>query len=432
MAIATLALAARTGRAEQAGVRVSDVGEGWAGSSINTVIFRHNSLVSFGDTQYTAFYDNDARVVLAKRKLSDEKWELKRTELTGNVTDAHNTITLGVDGSGIVHMAWDHHGNNLNYVHTTAAGSLELSQRLKMDGVRVGQVTYPEFYTLPDGDMLFLYRVGASGNGDLVLKRYHTATKEWTTLQQLLISGENRQNAYPEFCVDAKGTFHLGWVWRASPDVATNHNICYARSADGGKTWTDSTGKALAMPITAATGEVALAVPQRSDLMNQTTMAADAAGHPYIVTYFRPEGQSVPQIEVVYNDGRGWKSSQVGTRKTGFTLAGGGTKRIPLSRPLILVDSAPTPPRVYVVYRDLDHQEHVTLAQTSDIAKGDWTTTDLTSEAYDAWEPSCDPTLWEKDRTIALFLQKTEQVDNGDNTLRKIEPTEVRVLEYKP
>jgi hypothetical protein len=34
-------------------------------------------------------------------------------------------------------------------------------------------VTYPEFYNLPGGDLLFLYRDGSSGMGNLVLARYH-------------------------------------------------------------------------------------------------------------------------------------------------------------------------------------------------------------------------------------------------------------------
>jgi hypothetical protein len=37
-------------------------------------------------------------------------------------------------------------------------------------------VTYPKFQTLPDGDVLFLFREGGSGNGDWYLHRYDTDT----------------------------------------------------------------------------------------------------------------------------------------------------------------------------------------------------------------------------------------------------------------
>jgi len=45
------------------------VGKGWANNSINTVVFRKNSLVSFHAIQYIAWYNNDGFVMLGKRKL---------------------------------------------------------------------------------------------------------------------------------------------------------------------------------------------------------------------------------------------------------------------------------------------------------------------------------------------------------------------------
>jgi hypothetical protein len=410
---------------------------GWAKTSVNTVIFRYFPIATKGDTQYAAYYDDNAHVVLATRKLSDTTWQTKVTDLTGNARDAHNTISLAIDGDGILHLSWDHHGNNLNYVRTVGPDSLELTPRQKMDGIRENALTYPQFFTLPDGDLLFFYRVGSSGNGDLVLKRYAHATKTWSTRQQNLITGEGKANAYPEFCVGPDGTFHLGWTWRSTPDVATNHNVCYTRSKDGGKTWTDSKGNVVEMPIKASTGEVALEIPQKSDLMNQTTIAADAQGRPFIATYFRPKGQTVPQIMIVYHDGREWRTSQVGTRTGAFSLSGGGTRRIPLSRPLILADSnggvggGEGMPRVMVIFRDADRQERVSLAVSSDIASNQWTFTDLTTEAYGYWEPSIDMSRWQQDHVINLFLQKTDQ-PAGDNNVSNVPPTPVSILEYKP
>jgi hypothetical protein len=422
-----------------AGVTETAIGKGWAKSSINTVIFRHSPLVTFQDTQYAAYYDGDSHVVLAKRKVGSDQWETRTTALTGNAKDAHNTIALGIDGNGIVHMAWDHHNNDLNYVQTVAAGSLELTDKLKTDGVRETKVTYPEFYSLANGDMLLTYRVGSSGNGDVVLKKYDAGKRAWRTLQSNLVKGESvvhpgvTQNAYTEMNVDVTGTIHLGWVWRRTPNVETNHDICYARSSDGGKTWTDSTGRVLALPITDATCEVAVKIPEKSDLINQTTMAADDAGHPYIATYYKTEDNPVAQVRVVYNDGTGWKASQVGTRRTALNLGGGGTKNIPLSRPVVLVDSG-AHPRVHVVFRDADRGAKVSLATTTDIAKGEWAIRDLTNESVGSWEPSFDPVLWRTLGILDLLLQKVDQLDGGDNQVRANgpEPTMVYVLECRP
>jgi hypothetical protein len=73
---------------------------------------------------------------------------------------------------------------------------------------------------------------------------------------------------------------HLAWNWRDTPDVATNHDLCYARSDDGGETWTTSAGAPLALPVTAATAEYAARIPRNRNLMNPPSIAADQDGRP--------------------------------------------------------------------------------------------------------------------------------------------------------
>ncbi|MFH1719601.1 MAG: alpha-L-fucosidase [Planctomycetota bacterium] len=52
--------------------RMVPVANGWAKNSVNAVVFRRNSVVTHEDTQYVAFYDEDANVVLAKRTLGTD------------------------------------------------------------------------------------------------------------------------------------------------------------------------------------------------------------------------------------------------------------------------------------------------------------------------------------------------------------------------
>ena len=427
--------------------RLVDVGLGWSMSSINTVKFRHASLATHQDTQFIAYYDADQKVVVGKRKLSEDKWQLKTTELTGNTRDAHNTISIAVDGDGFLHMSWNHHNEKLHYVVGKEPLSLELIPA-KTDGVAETRVTYPEFYNMPNGDLMLMFRDGMSGNGVVVLKRYDLKTKTWTTLHEnlveshdttLQISGTNAgklatYNAYCEMCVDAKGTLHLGWVWRSSLDVASNHNVCYAQSTDGGVTWTTAAGKPQELPITALNCETAWVVPTKHDLINQTSIAADAEGHPYICTFFKPGDNPVTQLMVVYFDGNAWKSTQVGERKTALNLGGGGTKPLGLSRPLILIDESQKQAKVNVVFRDVDRGNKISVASTANIDQDPWAFKDLTPDAYGFWEPTGDDSLWMRDKTIHLFVQNTEQMDYKDNTGAKTDanPTMVRVLEWKP
>jgi hypothetical protein len=114
-------------------------------------------------TQFAACYDAEGVMVLATRQIGADRWETRRTTHKGRVADAHNAISLVVDGAGVLHVAWDHHDSPLNYARGIAPGSLELAPKQAMTGERETRVTYPQFYRLPDGDVLFLYRDGASG-----------------------------------------------------------------------------------------------------------------------------------------------------------------------------------------------------------------------------------------------------------------------------
>jgi hypothetical protein len=410
--------------------RLIPIAPGWAGNTVNVVIFRKNSLTSFGDSQFAAFYDQQGRVVLAKRKLGSNTWETHTTQYTGNVRDAHNDICIAVDGKGILHVAWDHHANALRYARGTAPGSLELTEKMPMTGQRENRVTYPEFYNLANGDLLFAYRDGASGNGNLVLNRYDVATGKWEQVQQNLIDGENQRNAYTQAAVDEKGVVHFSWVWRESGDVATNHDLCYARSSDGGKTWQKSTGEPYTLPITMTTAEIAVKIPQKQELINQTSMTTDSKGHPYIATYWREADADIPQYHVVYHDGSKWQVSQVGRQTIPFRLGGAGTKRIPISRPQILADTAGGVDKAYLLFRDEGRGSKVSLAICDDLSKGSWKIEDLTTSSVLQWEPSYDLSRWRRDKVIDVFVQAADQRD-GEG-IANVPPEMVYVLELKP
>lgn len=416
--------------APQGDVRVVDVADGWARNSVNAVVFRKNSLVTHGDQQYIAFYDPQANVVLGKRQLGSDAWELKTTPYKGNALDAHNSISLMVDGAGTLHLAWDHHNNPLRYARGVRPGALELTDKLPMTGQNERSVSYPEFYRQPDGGLLFFYRDGGSGRGNLVINRYDTATQAWTRLHSNVISGEGRRNAYWQAFLDHQGTLHLSWVWRESPDVASNHDMAYARSRDGGRSWETSQGQPYTLPITEASAEVAARIPQNSELINQTSMSADRDGNPYIASYWRRAGSTVPQYQIVYRSGDAWKELELGFRRTPFSLSGVGTKAIPIARPQIMVHLQARSPTAVLVFRDEERGGRVSVARITDFDAGRWVVRDLTSDAVGAWEPSFDTELWRTRGELNLFLQAVQQVD-GEGAAN-VPPSKVRVLQWRP
>jgi hypothetical protein len=366
---------------------------------------------------------------LGKRKLDTSEWEIKRSSYKGNCADAHNIISFMIDGEGYLHLSFDHHGNPLNYCKSLASGSLELGDKIPMTGVDENNVTYPEFYRLNTGDLLFVYRSGSSGRGNLVMNRYSIETKQWERIQDVLIDGENERNAYWQLYVDEIGIIHLSWVWRETPAVETNHDLCYARSKDGGKTWEKANGEKYTLPVNTANAEYACRIPQKSELINQTSMTADKNGHPYIATYWRSFDSKIPQYRLVWFDGKEWNSKQVSNRTTPFSLSGGGTKRIPISRPRLVIKQEGEQCKACYIFRDEERGNKVSMAYSEDITGDNWQYSDLTDFSVNAWEPSHDTELWKNQQKLHLFVQCTEQGD-GEKTV-DIEPQMVYVVEVE-
>ncbi|MEH3115858.1 BNR repeat-containing protein [Pedobacter terrae] len=403
---------------------------GWAGNSVNTVIFRKNSLISFKNKQYVAYYDHDQNVVLAKRKIGSKHWIVVTTPYKGDAADAHKSISVMVDGDGFLHVVWGQHNNKLNYAKSTLAGSLTLGNKEEMLSVKENKVSYPEFYKLANGDLLFFYRDGGSGNGNLMINRYSLKTKKWTRLQDGMIDGEGQRNAYWQVAVDQAGTIHLSWVWRESPDVASNHDLCYAKSTDGGTTWLKSTGDKYMLPITATNAEYTIKIPQKSELINQTSMFADAKGKVFIAGYWREANENGPQYHLVYKTDTTWEVSNLNFRKTTFSLSGTGTKQIPISRPQIIVWPNGKHDAAGLLFRDAERQNKVSIALNNYLGSDDWTIKDLTQTDMGDWEPTYDTELWKTKKILSLFLQNVTQID-GEGKGEQL-PTKVQVLDLKP
>ncbi len=403
------------------------VAEGYSRTSVNTTVFRINSLVSHNNRQYISYYDPEGYLTLGKREIGSETWQTERSAYKGNVADAHNGISMMVDGDGYLHVAFDHHGNPLKYSKSIAPESLVLGELIPMTGTDEKDVTYPEFYRLHNGDLIFAYRSGSSGRGNLVMNRYVSELKKWERVQNILIDGENQRNAYWQLYVDNAGTIHLSWVWRETWLVETNHDLCYARSKDGGKTWVKSTGEKYKLPINASNAEYACYIPQNSELINQTSMTADQNGNPYIATYWRDKDSEIPQYRIVWHDGKGWRQQQVSERKTPFSLSGGGTKMIPIARPRLVIKEMNKKLHAYYTFRDEERGSKVSLAYSDHIEAGRWVYEDLTDFSVDAWEPGHDTELWKNRQELHLYVQRTGQGDGESTT--EMKPQMIYVLE---
>lgn len=301
-----------------------------------------------------------------------------------------------------------------------------------MVGEAEASVTYPQFFRRANGDLLFLYRDGGSGNGRLLLNHYDLEREKWTRRQDNLIDGEQQRSAYWDMAIDEEGHLHLAWNWRETPDVASNHDLLYARSDDGGRTWRRTDGSRYTLPITQRTAEVAAAVPQCRNLMNPPFVGVDQQGRPLIVSYWSPTEGARPRFNLVYWDHQKWRTVAGPRAGEPFTLQGHGTKRPPISRAALLTELDNDNTRVHLIYRDDSKGERVVAASLDHLQATEWQLRYLTDKAVGSWEPSVDPEQWRRKRQVHLLLQTVGQVDGDDLDGSGSEPTPLSVLVWEP
>ncbi|MCU4675909.1 BNR repeat-containing protein [Catenovulum sp. 2E275] len=417
--------------------------QAFAGSSVNVLAGVKQTVFTAGEFQFSAFYNADAHLVIAKRKLDSQQWQTQVTDFKGNVNDAHNHISLVADGDGYLHLAWDHHNTQLKYARSTQPYSLQLKKQpmlAKTDNefktMLEHSVTYPQFYQLKNGDLLFAYRNGGSGRGNLVLNQYKHNSKQWQRLHDNLIDGEGKRSAYWDMAIDENGVLHLAWIWRETPDVASNHDIAYARSDDQGLSWQTIDKQAYQLPIVASTSDIVKQIPKNHKLMNPPVVAADSNSMPFIASYWADSPTDKPGYKIVYAakptaTGYQWNTLKAPKVAENFELSGHGTKRPPISRAALLVDTQNHQRTLHLIYRNDFQQGHILLSTVDDLTDPIWQQQTLVNQNMGAWEPSIDPVQWNTYKQAHLLLQTVGQDDGNDAQSLDLAPSNIELLIWK-
>lgn len=285
------------------------------------------ALVTTAERQYAAYYNGERRMVVAARDLGSTEWDYAALP-TYIGWDSHNYIRMALDRDGRLHLSGNLHNDPLIYFRTRephAIGTFEAIHR--MTGEDESGVTYPRFFEDADGRLIFTYRQGSSGSGFNVYNRYDTESGEWERLHdQPLLDGRGEMNAYPIGPLQGPdGVFHMTWVWRDTPDAATNHDLSYARSRDLVH-WETAAGEPVALPLTLETpGLILDPIPVNGGILNGSgRIGFDHEGR-VIVTYFKFDEEGKTQI---YNarlvDGE-WDIRQATDWDYRWEFGGGGS-----------------------------------------------------------------------------------------------------------
>jgi hypothetical protein len=278
---------------------------------LNGLAFQQHALTTFGDYQYVAFYKTASGygkhfVNLGRRRISPSisEWEyFAFTDYVQQTLDEHNTISMGISGDGKVHLSFDHHDVPLNYRVSSTGVALTIPSVWSASSFGAVQhslpgsvgpwtpLTYPRFERIDNGDLLMEFRIGQSGAGDSWIHRYSSTSGQWSQVGKYLQGADN--NAYINGFTNSAGKLFVSWTVRETPDASTNHDFYFAMSEDAGRTWQQSSGQTVALPIKPSTpGIKVYTIPQNSEIINQEAQCADEKGRFHALMRDKSSGTS--------------------------------------------------------------------------------------------------------------------------------------------
>ena len=290
----------------------------WSGHPVGFTLMTH------GERQYIAYYNKDRHMTVGQRNLRDEEFQLHtlpaftREEGNGTSTilvwDSHNSVTFGIDKEGYIHLSGNMHVHPLTYFKSTKPNDITtLVQETAMVGTNETRCTYPNFMTTKEGDLIFHYRDGGSGDGNEIYNIYDTDTRKWgRLLDSPLTDGQGLMNAYasqPKLLED--DWYHMYWVWRDTPDCETNHDLSYIKSPDM-KNWFNAFGDQVTMPVTFDQKSVIVApVPAGGGIINLAAkLVLDESNNPIMAFHKYDEAGNLQFFVSWIQDGV-WKTNQV-------------------------------------------------------------------------------------------------------------------------
>lgn len=284
-------------------------------------------LLTRGKQQFVAYYDSNRQMTVAHRE-GTGKWRYYKVD-SWLGWDSHNYVTMELDAAGHLHVMGNMHADAIEYFRTTEPLKVRSLKRVSVmvDTQLEQRMTYPIFMLNNKGELLVKYRDGGSGNGNEIYNIYDTKSESWSRLHaNQFLNGQGLMSGYFEGPTKGPdGNFHLIWVWRNTPNAATNHSLSYARSPDL-VDWVDSSGKSITLPLTLEHTEVVDPVPPGGGMINgNVKLGFDQKQRPTI-SYHKYDQNGDTQMYLARRENAGWNSVQISDWK-GFRwdFGGGGS-----------------------------------------------------------------------------------------------------------
>jgi hypothetical protein len=284
---------------------------------VNNASYQQSGILTHTDYQYAAWYTASRHAMVARRQLPSGAWQAVQLPHQLSTNDSHNSISLGISPTdGRLHVAMDTHSSQVYYVKSEAGlasgGSWSASRfgaiQRSLDGVALGNITYPRFLVTPEGRLQLSYRAGVSGNGTQELAEYDGTWRlvgRWSSATGAFTYNgvtSNTRNMYLHgITYGPGGRLHAAFTWRegnsgvlCNSGGLANHDTGYVYSDDRGRTWRNNAGQVVGTTgsgTLVSVGSPGLVVDPLSvdhALITQESQAIDSAGNPHVVISYVP------------------------------------------------------------------------------------------------------------------------------------------------
>jgi hypothetical protein len=295
-----------------------DIDKVWAGARVDFAAAADRTNYVIG------YYDQERWLTIAMVNAVSRDIRKQQLQSRFGGWDSHNSVALAIDRNRLLHVAANMHADKLNYFRTL--GPDQPLARSKMTSHDEDEVTYPQFLKSADGDLLFIYRSGKSGEG--AWKVNHWDGQRWTSVGREPFLGDRgfgrNVSAYPSrFAVAHDGYIHLAIVWRLTSDASTNVRISYAKTKDFAN-WFGSRNQQLKVPLTPETTETVLHTGTNAGLLNNAKISIDPKGRP-VIAFTRQNAQGRNTVELMIGENHKWRSLPIATADRSFPVKGTGS-----------------------------------------------------------------------------------------------------------
>ena len=289
--------------------------------------------------QVLAFWNNAGLLTFGKRADSGAgfgSWSYYTTAIAVTADfDNHETISIAIDSTGIVHVCYDNRNDALRYrrsdasVATWAGG---LTSGLAFTSSNEAEVTYAILFEDSAGEIYVTYRDGGAGDGDQYLKKYNTGTSTWAdatgTTAGLIMDGQSHTPDWSPYLyrapeIDSTGLMHFVWTWRQEGPTASDENVSHARYNPSTGAWTTLGGTSLTAPFNPP-GESGhddskiFTILGTNQGVEPADVALDSNDVPHICS-FGAEGAGTTQLYHYWHNGTSWTKNTITSRTGTFT-----------------------------------------------------------------------------------------------------------------